>query len=118
MQVETGNMKWGNAGDPVAEGTTLGWTLMGPTNTSEDQSISSSVLLTTDKENLSNQIAKLWDLETVGIREENSVEEKFEDTVSLNGERYSVQLPWNQIESICKQTGVFVKGGSMRNSKG
>ena len=93
-KLKTGNMKWGNAGDPVAEETTLGWTLMGPTNTSEDQSISSSVLLTTDKENLSNQIAKLWDLETVGIREENSVEEKFEDTVSFNGERYSVQLPW------------------------
>ena len=34
------------------------------------------------------------DLETVGIREENSVEEKFEDTVSFDGERYSVQLPW------------------------
>ena len=93
-KLKTGNMKWGNAGDPVAEETTLGWTLMGPTNTSEDQSISSSVLLTTDKENLSNQIAKLWDLETVGIREENSVEEKFEDTVSFDGERYSVQLPW------------------------
>ena len=93
-KLKTGNMKWGNAGDPVAEETTLGWTLMGPTNTSEDQSISSSVLLTTDKENLSNQIAKMLDLETVGIREENSVEEKFEDTVSFNGERYSVQLPW------------------------
>ena len=36
----------------------------------------------------------MWDLETVGIREENSVEEKFEDTLSFNGERYSVQLPW------------------------
>ena len=86
-KLKTGNMKWGNAGDPVAEETTLGWTLMGPTNRSEDQSISSSELLTTDKENLSNQITKLWDLETVGIREENSVEEKFEDTVSFNGER-------------------------------
>eukprot|EP00795_Rhopilema_esculentum_P004207 gene4207-20394_t len=93
-KLKTGNMKWGNAGDPVAEETTLGWTLMGPTNSAEDQSCSSSLLLTTDKENLSNQIAKLWDLETVGIREENSVEEKFEDTVTFNGERYSVQLPW------------------------
>ena len=84
-------MKWGNAGDPVAEETTLGWTLMGPTNAAEDQSCSSPLLLTTDKENLSDQIAKLWDLETVGIREKNSVEEEFEDTVTFNGERCNVQ---------------------------
>ena len=93
-KLKTGNMKWANAGDPVAEETRLGLTLMGPTNTSEDQGSSSSVLLATNNENLSNQIGKLWDLETVGIREENSVEEEFEDTVSFNGERYSVQLPW------------------------
>ena len=64
-KLKTGNMKWGNAGDPVAEETTLGWTLMGPTNTSEDQSMSSSVSLTTDKENLSNQ----ENLSNVGFRD-------------------------------------------------
>ncbi len=92
-KLKTGNMTWGNAGDPVAEETTLSWTLMGPKNTSENETGSSTMLLTIDQENLGNEVARLWDLETIGIREENSVQENFRDTVSFNGERYCVQLP-------------------------
>ncbi|XP_032237066.1 uncharacterized protein LOC116617947 [Nematostella vectensis] len=43
---------------------------------------------------LDREIAKLWDLETLGIRETRGVQEEFLDNISFNGERYSVKLPW------------------------
>ena len=74
----------GNVGDPVAEEKTLGWTHRGQ-NTSEDQSSSSSLLWTTAKEILRNQITKLWDSQTVRIREVFSVKDEFHHTVSFDG---------------------------------
>ena len=35
----------------------------------------------------------MWDLDILGIREVNEVQEAFSDDVSFN-ERYSVRLPW------------------------
>ena len=43
---------------------------------------------------LEQDVAKLWDLETLGIIATDQVHEKFLDTIELNGSRYSVKLPW------------------------
>ncbi|XP_028512935.1 uncharacterized protein LOC110232368 [Exaiptasia diaphana] len=40
------------------------------------------------------QIAKLWDLDSVGVREVDEVHEAFSDNNQFNGTRYSVGLPW------------------------
>ena len=36
----------------------------------------------------------LWDLETVGIHEEDPIREAFQEEIVFTGERYSVKLPW------------------------
>ena len=43
---------------------------------------------------LENEIQKLWDLDSLGIREVNEVQEAFSDDISFSGDRYSVRLPW------------------------
>ena len=45
---------------------------------------------------LKNSASRLWDLETLGIREENEVHEALKDAISFNGERYEVSLPWKE----------------------
>ena len=39
---------------------------------------------------------KLWDLESLGIRVGDGVQEIFEDEIRFTGERFSVKLPWKQ----------------------
>ena len=41
-----------------------------------------------------SDLKRLWDLETLGIREADDVYEDFQDNVRFNGHRYSVRLPW------------------------
>lgn len=43
---------------------------------------------------LEQEVMKLWDLETLGIRSTDKVHEEFLDTIEHNGIRYSVRLPW------------------------
>ena len=40
------------------------------------------------------EVEKLWHLETAGIREGDPVHNEFKDTVTFNGTRYVVKLPW------------------------
>ena len=47
-----------------------------------------------EKENLRDEIHKLWDLESIGIREENDVYVEFEDNILFKNNRYHVKLPW------------------------
>eukprot|EP00795_Rhopilema_esculentum_P001929 gene1929-16441_t len=43
---------------------------------------------------IATEVDRLWDLETVGIREGDPVHVEFKDTVKFNGRRYVVNLPW------------------------
>ena len=43
---------------------------------------------------MEEEVSKLWDLDTLGIRPENEVHEKLIDEISYAGNRYTVGLPW------------------------
>ena len=47
-------------------------------------------------ENLTCDIQRLWDLETLGIQPVNEVHEEFMDNISFQNNRYSVKLPWKE----------------------
>ena len=51
------------------------------------------------KAHIDSKVHKLWDLETLGIRETGSGDEQheeFKDSISFDGIRYSVKLPWKE----------------------
>ena len=90
----------GEADQPVAVETCLGWVLSGPMKGVPDGSqigvnFVGQVMPRHNKE-LEEGVQKLWDLETLGIREENEVHEALKDGISFNGERYEVSLPWKE----------------------
>jgi hypothetical protein len=41
-------------------------------------------------------VNKLWDLETLGVRECDDVHEALLDKIKFNGSKYSAKLPWKQ----------------------
>lgn len=91
----------GEAGEPVAIETCLGWVLSGPMKGFRDDSqisvnLVSQVIPREDNRELEDGVRKLWDLETLGIREENEIHEALKDGISFNGERYEVSLPWKE----------------------
>ena len=47
-----------------------------------------------EKHDLDNQIQRLWDLDSLGIREKDKMHENVLDVIALVGNRYSVGLPW------------------------
>ena len=59
--------------------------------------------------NILQQVSKLWDLDSLGIRPENAAaKESFDNEIEFTGNRYSVKLPWkaghgpiSQNYSIC-----------------
>ena len=88
----------GEPDEPVAIDTELGWVLSGPLKTESGASVTSVSVnnIATERVTcpLENEIQKLWDLDSLGIREVNEVQEAFSDDISFNRERYSVRLPW------------------------
>ena len=95
---QTGRTIRGEPDEPVAVETALGWVLSGPLKgrkIDKEQEVQVNFVtaesLVTDS--LERDVHKLWDLETIGIRESNEVHEEFVD-ISFNGQRYSVKLPW------------------------
>ncbi|XP_065061319.1 uncharacterized protein LOC135688408 [Rhopilema esculentum] len=116
----------GEPGEPVAVQTKLGWVLSGPLIGMKVASCeNSSVNLILDsspankvKSSLDNEVQKLWDLETIGIRDTDEVHDDLLDNVSFTGERYSVKLPWkvghkplpsNFTNSLCRLKGQLRK---------
>ena len=47
-------------------------------------------------ESLEGNVQRLWDLETLGIKESDGVYEEFVDSIASNANRYSVKLPWKE----------------------
>lgn len=102
----TGETIRGSSG-PTAIQTRLGWVLSGPVEgLSQTHAVNlvSTHTLRTDaqaaldrKQDLDESLKRFWDLETLGIREdENSVYEEFEKSVTSRDGRYEVQLPWKE----------------------
>ena len=53
-----------------------------------------TVNLATGKYTRKSDLKRLWELETLGIREADDDYEDFQDNIRFNGHRYSVRLPW------------------------
>ena len=94
-------VKRGGPDEPVAVKTVLGWVLSGPL---EGKSLNSSSVVSvnylpnftvrSEKQSFDEEINKLWDLDSIGIRTDNEVHENVLDNIVFTGERYSVGLPW------------------------
>ncbi|KAL1228634.1 Ribosomal protein uS12 methylthiotransferase RimO [Trichinella spiralis] len=90
-----------NATGPVALETLLSWVVCGkprPGPVAEKR-----VLLTKIEEPTNASLRRFWEVEAMGINPEDDAEpedarmvEKFEDSLSFDGERYQVRLPWSR----------------------
>jgi len=85
-------------GGPIARRTPLGWICFGP------QSTSTTTLLASESDDrLDSLVKKMWDLEAVGMDPppgdyltpaEKEAEQLTADTMSYDGERYQMGIPW------------------------
>ena len=89
----------GGLDKPVAVETELGWVLSGPmkSQSSGPEPIQINLVKTEDKEGLDVDVNRLWDLEVIGIEKpRRGVYEEYRDSISFDGHRYSVKLPWKE----------------------
>ena len=100
----------GDESGPVALLTRLGWVLSGPIDVKCEEASSTTNLAATHvlridanpvqeelNSNMTEQLKKFWDLESVGIRDnETSVYDKFVEEIQFNGERYEAKLPFKE----------------------
>ena len=95
----------GKADEPVAVKTRLGWVLSGPMKVSNDFNELNSMHVidvnfiaqgNSSCTKLDESIHRLWDLETLCIGQQDEVHESLKDSISFNGTRYSVKLPWKE----------------------
>ena len=90
----------GGPHQPVATKTLLGWVLSGPLKAGELLESSDfnvnflSSLIKSDQQHINETVNKLWDLDSLGIRENNKMHETLIYNISFTGERYQVGLPW------------------------
>lgn len=81
----------------MAVETCLGWVLSGPLKGSRDYTpVSVNFVGHVSNQELQDSAQKLWDFETLGIREEDEVHKALKDAISFNGKRYEVGLPWKE----------------------
>ena len=89
----------------MAVSTTVGWVLSGPVKNLPNETLSSiqfsstyllRVDTSTNEDSLCKDFEKLWDLDSIGIRERDSVHEAFEKNISFENGKYSVHLPWKE----------------------
>ena len=100
-QFQEGEAIRGGPDEPVAVKTTLGWVLSGPLKGEKFDSINCNVNFCIDsrpvvkeKRELDENLQRLWDLDSLGIREQDKVHENVLDDILFSGKRYSVGLPW------------------------
>ena len=101
----TGKVVHGTTG-PTAIHTVLGWVLSGPVPNISGHEASLNLIsahalkveaftLQCNDCSLDQRIREFWDLETLGIRKnESSVYDKFMQTINFQDGRYCVRLPW------------------------
>ena len=92
-------------GGPVAVSTKVGWVLSGPVENLPREKLSSiqfsstHVLRTESRvvdDTLQGDLDRLWDLDSVGIRDKDTVLEAFEKNLSFEDGKYLVHLPWKE----------------------
>ena len=100
---QTGRVVRGEPDQPVAIETEIGWVLSGPlrrgTVETEGEQESQVNFVGRDMlqaNSLNKEVSKLWDLESLGISQTEEVYEEFVDSISFNGSRYLVKLPWKE----------------------
>ena len=107
----TGTTKRSGKPGPVAVLTRLGWVLSGPViqekqghpscstnlNATHVLRVDTEPIVSNTTDQLHNQLEKLWDLETLGIRDhELTTEPKFIEEINFNGKHYEVKLPFRE----------------------
>ena len=89
----------GGLDKPVTVETELGWVRSGPMKSQSSGlgPVQINLVKTEDKESLDVDVNRLWDLEVIGIKEpRRGVYEEYRDSISIDGHRYSVKLPWKE----------------------
>ena len=107
----TGTTKRSGKPGPVAVLTRLGWVLSGPViqenqgcpscstnlNATHVLRVDTKPIASNTTDRLHKQLEKLWDLETLGIRDhELTTEPKFIEEINFNGKHYEVKLPFQE----------------------
>ena len=89
----------GKDDEPVAVDTCLGWVISGPLKGSSENEPAKVNFVShgvNDVSDINFNVNKLWDLETLGVKESDDVHEALLDKIKFNGTKYSVKLPWKQ----------------------
>ena len=80
----------------------MGWVILGPltyNQSAEREQVVQVNFIGCDSvplDSLDRNIQRLWDLETLGVKEYDGVYEEFMDNISFNGAKCSVKLPWKE----------------------
>lgn len=107
----TGVCRTGNPGEPIAIKTKLGWTLMGPTGVKSSANAKEPMNLVIESQpGIQDDVARLWDLETLGIKNDDPVHRAFNDEVKFKNGRYSVPLPGREGSFHVHQNKALAEG--------
>eukprot|EP00794_Sanderia_malayensis_P006668 gene6668-biopygen5443 len=98
--IKTGRIIKGDRNEPIAEETTLGWTLMGGVQDDDQRTSNRSItnVMVEKPSSIAEDFKKLYDVDILGIKDgSEDVYEEFQDNITkLNDGRYSVKLPWKK----------------------
>ena len=97
--IRTGRIVKGNAHEPIAEETTLGWTLMGAIQEHQQDRKRSNVNTVVEKpSSIEEDFKQLYDLDILGIKDNSEVlYDEFKDNITRRQDgRYLVKLPWKK----------------------
>ena len=98
-RIVTGTSRRGESqSEPIAIETIFGWTLSGEIKDENLRNAKANVHLAIDSRKSESELHKLWDYESIGIREETDVHTMFKEAIEFTGERYRVKLPWKEGE--------------------
>ena len=92
-QIQRGRIIWEEPGEPVAIEMTLGWTISGQLYGPSDQRINVSLVIENGEIGEDHEMKRLWDLETLSIKDTDGTYKELVDNIKFNGGRYSVRLP-------------------------
>ena len=96
---QSGRVVKGKDDEPVAVDTCLGWVISGPLKGSSENEPAKVNFVShgvNDVSDINFNVNKLWDLETLRVKESDDVHEALLDKIKFNGTKYSVKLPWKQ----------------------
>ena len=100
-------------GDPLAVSTKVGWVLSGPVENLPREKLSiiqfsSTHVLRTESKVVDDTLqgdlpGRLWDLDSVGIRDKDTLLEAFENNLNFEDRKYLVHLRWKRTRIGCCQ---------------